>query len=180
LNYIDIILLVVLVVGFILGFKDGIIRKLIGMLGLVVAIVLAFVLSDYVGGFLVQFFNDERSLANAVAGLLIFFSILSITALIKRLLQPADKVNNMINQLLGGFFGTIQIAIFLSGFLLFFRIFDFPDENIRNKSFMYGKVYGIIPTVIDLFIDENKSAGEYFKEFNLLSENNKKEEKIGD
>ncbi len=164
MNYVDVIILVALVIGFALGYKDGIIRKLIGLVGLILAVLFAYMFSDSLGVILAPYFNDDASLARIIAALLIFFGTLAVVSVIKRIVHPADKVNKFVNQFLGGLFGATQMAFFLSGFLLFFHIFNLPPENIREHSKLYKPIYSVIPTTIDLLTGENNTE-ELFNEF---------------
>jgi len=164
-NYIDFILLGGLGIGFILGFKDGIIRKLIGLIGFTAGIVAAFIWSDTLGEKLMGFFDNEINLSRVIAGILIFFVVLIIFSVIKRLAHPADKVNRFVNQFLGGIFGVVQMAYFLSGFLLFFHIFNLPPKNIADKSLSYNTVYKILPETIDFILGDKNATQDYLKEF---------------
>lgn len=145
-------------IGFILGFKDGLVRKIIGLLGLVIAIVLAFEFSEDVGGYLTPIFNDEIYLAEFIAGILIFFSVIFLFAVLKRLVHPVDKVNRFFNQFLGGISGILQMVFFISGFLLFLNIFNIPNEQTREQSLVYTPIFYIIPSSIDFILgDESKT-----------------------
>jgi len=164
MNYVDVILLTILVIGFALGYKDGIVRKLIGLAGLILAVLLSYIYSDSLGVILTPYFNDDAGLSRVVAAMLIFFGVLGIVSVIKRIVHPADKVNKFVNQILGGIFGTVQMAFFLSGFLLFFHIFNLPPQNIRDNSRLYKPIYSIIPSTIDFVTGENNTE-ELFDEF---------------
>ena len=165
MNYIDFILFGGLAVGFILGFKDGIIRKLIGLLGVVAGLFAAFWWAETLGSKLIGFFDNERNLANIIAGILIFFVVLALFSIIKRIVHPADKINKFVNQLLGGIFGVIQMAYFLSGFLLFFHIFSLPPENIAKNSVSYETVYKLLPETIDFVLGDKNATQDYLKDF---------------
>ncbi len=165
MNYIDFILLGGLGIGFILGFKDGIIRKLIGLIGFTAGIAAALAWADTLGAKLMGFFDNEINLSRVIAGILIFFVVLIIFSVIKRLAHPADKVNRFLNQLLGGIFGVVQMAYFLSGFLLFFHIFNLPPQNIADKSLSYNTIYKILPETIDFILGDKNATQDYLKEF---------------
>ncbi len=165
MNYIDFIILGGLAIGFILGFKDGIIRKIIGLIGIAAGIAAAFIWSDSLGEKLMGFFDNEVNLSRIIAGILIFFVVLIIFSVIKRLLHPADKINRFVNQLLGGIFGVIQMAYFLSGFLLFFHIFNLPPKDVADKSLSYNTVYKLLPDTIDFILGDKEATQNYLKEF---------------
>lgn len=154
-----------MVIGFLLGYKDGLVRKVIGVLGLLVGLILAFEFSSDVGKWLLPIFDNEEYLAEIVAGILIFLIVVLIASIIKRIVHPVDKVNRFLNQLLGGFSGTIQMIFFVSGFLLFLNIFKYPSDTTREKSLLYEKVYSVIPTTIDLIIGDSSKAQSFINDF---------------
>ena len=164
MNYVDYTIIGFVIIGFLLGYKDGLVRKVIGVLGLLIGIVLAFEFSSEFGKWLLPIFDNEEYLAEIVAGILIFLIVILIASIIKRIVHPVDKVNRFINQLLGGFSGTIQMIFFISGFLLFLNIFKYPNDTTRDNSLLYGKVYSIIPTTIDLVIGDSSKANNFIKD----------------
>jgi len=165
LNYLDIIILIILAIGFALGFRDGLIRKVVGLIGLVLGIVLALQFYKPLGEILAPIINDEIYLAEIVAGFFIFIAVIFLASILKRLIHPLDKVNRFTNQLLGGISGTLQILFFISGFLLFLNIFNFPSKEDRKNSLLYNKVYNVIPVTIDFIIGSNSDAKNMVKEF---------------
>lgn len=145
----DIIIIISLLIGFILGYKDGFIRKLIGLLGLAIAIVLAILFASPVGRFLESISGIEFYLAEIIAGAAVFILIMILISILKRIVHPFDKVNNFVNQLLGGVVGVIQILFFLSAVFVILKIFNIPDEKTSQEAFFYPSVYKVIPFVID-------------------------------
>ncbi|HEY6436023.1 MAG TPA: CvpA family protein, partial [Ignavibacteriaceae bacterium] len=91
-----------IIIGFILGFKDGFIRKLVGIAGFIVAIVAAVFFAGKLGLLIEAVFGIEYYLSEIIGGLVIFFSIITIFMFLKRVVHPFDKVNNLINQIVGG------------------------------------------------------------------------------
>ena len=70
-----------------------------------------------------------------------------IASILKRIIHPFDKVNNMINRIVGGIVGVIQIMVFLSGIFYVLGRFDIPSAATRDSSFLYGPVNKTIPTL---------------------------------
>jgi membrane protein required for colicin V production len=165
LNYLDYIIFIFLALGFLLGFKDGLVRKIIGLIGFIVAIALAFQFSDYVGNFLSKILIQDKYLADIVAGILIFLVVILITAILKRVFHPLDKVNRFINQFIGGIIGAIQIIFFVSGIFLFINILGIPSKEDRGKSLLYDRVQNVIPDTIDLIIGGDSKATDYIQQF---------------
>ncbi len=110
-------------------------------------------------------FDNEVYLASIIGGIIIFLIVILFASIIKRIVHPVDKVNRFVNQLLGGFSGAVQMFFFISGFLLFLNIFNFPSESTRNESLMYDKVYQIIPVTVDLIIGDNSKSSTFIHDF---------------
>jgi len=112
LNAIDLIIIITVLVGFILGFKDGFVRKLIGLIGFGLAVVLAAMFKDELGKMIEYALGIEIYLAQIIGGIAIFFGVILIFTLLKRIIHPFDKVNNLINQIVGGVVGIFSITLF--------------------------------------------------------------------
>jgi len=110
----DILIIASIIVGFILGFKDGFIRKLVGLVGFILAVVAAVFFAGKLGKLIENLFGIEYYLAEIIGGIFIFILIIAIFMVLKRIVHPFDKVNNIINQIVGGVVGAIQILFFLS------------------------------------------------------------------
>ncbi|MBU1098156.1 MAG: hypothetical protein CVV23_14100 [Ignavibacteriae bacterium HGW-Ignavibacteriae-2] len=165
MNYIDYIILAVIIIGFILGYKDGLVRKIIGILGFILGIILAFQFSKSISSYVSPLLNDELYLAEIVSGFLIFSLTIFIFAILKRVIHPFDKVNRFVNQLLGGFAGSIQIIFLISAFLLLLNLFDAPNQQTKNESILYNKTYSVIPKTIDLILGNRTNAQNYIIDF---------------
>ena len=165
MNYIDYFIIIVVLIGFLLGFKDGLIRKIIGLIGLIAGIALAFEFSDKLGAILTPFFNNDSYLANIISGILIFLVVILIASIVKRIVHPLDKVNRFLNQFIGGLIGSAQIVLFLSGFMLFLDIFNFPAKDVKENSLLYKPVHNIIPAAFDLVIGKHSKVSDIIKDF---------------
>ncbi len=149
MNILDVIVLIALGIAFILGFKDGFIRKLIGTVGFFIAIFVAIYFSATGGTYMNSIFGEEVYFSQMVAGFLIFILIIVLTSILKRVIHPFDKVNNMINRIVGGAVGVIQFVFFLSALFFIINIFDLPSEETKNNSFMYGWISSVLPSTIN-------------------------------
>lgn len=165
MSFLDIIIIVALAIGFLLGFKDGFVRKLIGIIGFITAVVIAILFSTFVGRLIESTFGIEFYLAEIMAGLLLFIAIMIVTTILKRVIHPFDKVNNLINQMVGGFVGIIQLLFFISAIFLLLNIFDFPDKKTQNSSLLYKYAYGFIPSSIDFLKDYTPSTEDVIKDY---------------
>jgi membrane protein required for colicin V production len=144
----DALIIIGIIVGFILGFKDGFVRKLIGIIGFVLAVVAAVFFAGKLGLLIESIFGIEYYLAEIIGGLVIFISIITIFVFLKRVVHPFDKVNNLINQIVGGVVGAIQILYFLSAIFIIVNIFDLPDKETRQESIFYNSTFNVIPFTI--------------------------------
>ena len=165
MNPLDLIIIATLIVGFILGFKDGFVRKLIGIIGFGLAIITAAFLKDEAGSFIEYLFGIEFYLAEIMGGVLIFFTVILIFTLLKRIVHPFDKVNNLINQLIGGMVGIIQLLYFLSAIFLLLNVFNIPAQSVKNSSAFYKSTYKIIPITIDYLTNYAPEPKKIIKEY---------------
>jgi membrane protein required for colicin V production len=149
LIFLDALIIIGVLIGFILGFKDGFVRKLVGIVGFIIAVVSAVLLAGQLGLLIESAFGIEYYLAEIIGGLIIFFGITVIFMILKRIVHPFDKVNNLINQIVGGIVGSIQILFFLSAIFIIVNIFNLPDKETKQKSVFYFYTYKIIPLTIE-------------------------------
>lgn len=165
MNIIDILILVALLIGFILGYKDGFLRKLVGFVGFILAIVFAALFKNNFGLFLEKHFDIEYYFAEILAGILIFFTTILIFSILKRIIHPFDKINSLINKLIGGIIGGFQILFFVSAIFLFLNIFEFPEEKTRKDSLFYQQTYSIIPSIFNLIKGYTPDTEKIIKDF---------------
>lgn len=165
MNTADIIIFITIVIGFILGFKDGFVRKLIGIIGLIVAVLVTALFASRFGIMIESLFGIEIYLAEIMGGLILFLGTVVIFAILKRIVHPFDKVNNFVNQLVGGIVGVIQMLFFLSAALLLLNIFEFPDKKVQNSSLLYKTTHDVIPFTINYLKDYTPSTEEIIKNY---------------
>jgi len=150
LNYIDLVILVFMAIAFILGFKDGFIRKLIGSAGFFLGIFFGIMFASSAGNFIRTVTGMDVYFAEILGGFIIFLLMIIIAAVLKRILHPADKVNNMVNRIIGGIVGTVQILFFISAVFYILNIFGIPSKSTREDSVLYGFSSKFIPKSIEL------------------------------
>jgi membrane protein required for colicin V production len=165
LTPIDLIILIVVLIGFILGFKDGFVRKIIGLLGFILAIIIAALFYEKLGTIIESFTGIEIYLSKIVAGVLIFLIVMILVSLLKRWVHPFDKVNNFINQILGGVIGAVQILFFLSAVFFLLKVFEIPGKNVAESSLFYSKTYDVLPVTIDYLNSYTPKTKEILKDY---------------
>lgn len=165
MTIIDLVILLVLATGFILGYKDGLVRKIVGLVGFILAVYLSLKFASDAGRLLDNAFGIEFYLAEILGGMLIFFLILVVFAILKRIVHPFDKVNNVINQLLGGLVGAVQILFFISAVFFLLNVFSVPDKDSQDESLLYKNVYNVIPVTIDYMSDYTPETKKVIKDY---------------
>lgn len=165
MTILDFIIIGIFLIGFILGYKDGFIRKIIGFLGFVLALFLAAIFYLKVGRFIESFLGLEIYLAKIVAGVIIFITVMFVFSVLKRVIHPFDKVNNLINQLLGGAIGAVQILFFLSAVFFLLNVFDVPGKKTADSSVFYSKIYSILPLTIDYLDNYTPKTKEILQDY---------------
>lgn len=165
MNLLDLIILIIALVGFILGYKDGFVRKLIGFVGFILAVFLSITFASALGKYIDNLFGIEYYLAELIAGAVIFIGTIVLFAVLKRVVHPFDKVNNLINMIAGGIIGLIQILFFLSAALYLLNVFNVPSANAKKNSLLYTPVYQIIPETVNLVSDYTPDAKKRIKDY---------------
>lgn len=165
MNLVDAIIIIIALIGFILGYKDGFVRKLIGFTGFILAVILAINYASGLGIYMEAVLGIEYYLSELIAGAAIFIGTIVLFAILKRVIHPFDKVNNLVNQIIGGIVGMIQILFFLSAALYILNVFSVPSEKAKKDSLVYTPVYGIIPGTIELISDYTPDARKRIKEY---------------
>ena len=165
MNAIDILIIVAVLIGFILGFKDGFIRKLIGVLGFALAIITATFFAGKIGTMIEVAFGIEFYLAEIIGGVVLFFGVILVFTLLKRIIHPFDRVNNIINQLVGGVVGIVQILFFLSAVLLILNIFDLPDNSVKKSSAFYENTSQLLPLTIDYLSNYTPDSKQIIEDY---------------
>ncbi len=165
MNFFDIVLIAFGVIAFILGFKDGFVRKLIGSVGFFLGLFLAIKFSTHLGKAIFSVTGIELYFADIMGGFLIFIITIIVASLIKRVVHPFDKVNNLINRIVGGLLGVVQIVFFLSAALYILNVFNVPSESNKKASFLYSFIYNVIPSTIDFISDYTPEAKDSIKHY---------------
>lgn len=165
MSIIDLLIVLIFLIGFVLGFKDGLIRKLVGFVGFVLAIIVSSLFYNTIGNIIESVTGMEIYLANIVSGALIFILIMFVFSVLKRVIHPFDKVNNLLNQLLGGVMGALQILFFLSAVFYLLNVFSIPGKETKNSSIFYSKIYKLLPSTIDFLNNYTPGTKEILKDY---------------
>ncbi|MDR3611291.1 MAG: CvpA family protein [Ignavibacteriaceae bacterium] len=176
MNLLDFIIIAIMAIGFILGFKDGFVRKVIGVMGFIIATFVAIKLAGAFGKVIESAFDIEFYLAEIIGGVTLFLFVVVIFSMIKRVVHPFDKVNNLVNQIVGGIVGILQVLFFLSALFLLLNVFNQPGPKVTSKSFFHAKVTELIPNVIGLVKIYTPETKKMIKDY--INEKDKEKDSI--
>lgn len=155
MNYLDFLIIVFCLIGFLLGYKEGLIRKIIGFIGIIIALFLTVNYYAKVGILLSKLTDFDEYFCKILAAFFIFFFIILVTAIIKRIVHPFDKVNKFINQLLGGILGIFQIVLLLSGIFILLNFANIPSSADKSQSKFYYITYNALPQTVHYILGKD-------------------------
>ncbi|MCR9181486.1 MAG: CvpA family protein [Flavobacteriaceae bacterium] len=167
MNSLDVFLAIFLAIGLFQGFRKGFFIELASLLGLVLGVVGAIYFSHFVAGFLASFTDWSEQTLNMAAFAITFIGIvILISSIAKLLTKTLDLVAlGLVNKLLGGLFGVLKTAFFLSVLILFINAIEnelsFMDEEKKDASLLYKPVASLAPMVLPKLI---KELNEYVNE----------------
>ena len=165
MSILDIIISAIILIGFVLGYKDGFVRKLVGLIGFILAVFVAIKFASSFGKIIESITGIEIYLSQIIAGIIIFLLVIFIFSVLKRYIHPFDKVNNFVNQFVGGLVGAIQILFFVSAFLVILNIFSVPNKKAKDNSLLYFTTYNIIPSTIEYISKYKTKPKEIIKDY---------------
>ncbi len=174
-NYIDYTVIIFVIIGFFLGLKDGLIKKIISLAALIAAIFISITFSHEVKKLVMQFTSLDALPAMIIAFSIIFVVSFIFASILSRLLKPRDGVISLINKLMGGVVGVLQIWLLLSAVFIFLNLFSFPDKESRISSHLYSFTFSLIPNTFKVIEKVVPSTKEFF---DLIREINRKKDSI--
>lgn len=165
MTLLDILIFLVLGVGLLRGVTTGVIRQVASIVGLVVAFVVALELMQPVGALVSDGLGVSEGVAPLLGFLLVFVGIEVVVFVSVRLLEALVGVLKLtlLNRALGGVFGTVKTAIFLSVVFLVLNAFNVLDAQARRSSVLYDPVASLLPATWDY-------VAEWMPEVERLSE----------
>lgn len=178
MNTVDIILGIILLLAFISGFKKGLFVTLASLVGLIAGVFGAIYFSDFVGGYLSQWFDWSDKITK-LASFAVTFSIIVIAISMagKFLTKIADfAALGLLNKLLGGVFSTLQYAFIISVFFMFFNSSNITgyviSEEKKSESVLYGPVASLAPLVVPHVLARFDSEGDEEEQQDPIQEEN--------
>lgn len=178
MNTIDLVLGLIFIIAFIVGFNKGLLRALASLIGIVIAVYCAVFFSDFVGAYLIDWFNWSADLTKIVAFICTFLLIVILFSLLGKVLtKVADfAMLGIFNKILGGLFNVLKFAFLVSVVFMFvnnsenYRILS---EEERTASKLYTPVAVIAPTILPKIMEKVDDLNIHEKE--NIEENNPSE-----
>lgn len=151
MNLLDFIIIGLIAFFAIQGYRSGFIKQFFSIAGIILAVFITFKYMGAVSPLLSSFIKNP-DYATLVAGILIFIISLTIIQLVGYWLEEVVKFVkiNIVNRLAGMIFGSLNILIIISAFLLLLAGFDQPSESTRENSVSYSTVVLVAPAVFDM------------------------------
>ncbi len=146
----DILILVGLLFYIALGFRDGFFKKVFAILGVLGGLIAAAKFFPTLGDLIKDWLDLSVEVAYATAFFLLFTLISVILNLFYRWFgRSGSETQKLWSRLIGALFGGIQGAVVISLILYMFSIFDEPDQETKEASYVYKPILDVAPLVFD-------------------------------
>lgn len=141
------------------GVRNGLIGEVLGIAGIILAVFLTFHYMNEVADYIRPLIEGNPSYLPFVAGAIIFFGTVIVIQLIAYILRRFLEVVrlNIVNRILGFFFGLLKGGIIVSAILLLLAGFNQPSQESREKSVSYSYVIYLAPWAYNAVATENFS-----------------------
>lgn len=141
------------------GMRNGLIGEVLGIIGIILGVFLTFHYMDEMADFIRPIVEGDPSYLPFLAGAIIFFGTLIVVQLIAFMLRRFLQVIhlNIVNRILGFFFGMLKGGIIVSAILLLLAGFNQPSKQSREESIAYSYVIYLAPWAYNAVATENFS-----------------------
>ena len=119
LNWLDLVLVLIILLSIVGGYRKGLIRIGIGLFATIAAIVLACWFYGAAGTFVIPYVSS-RSMANLIGFLIVFLGVLTIGAVLSRILAAIFKWVGLswFDRILGAVFGALRGVVISIGVIM--------------------------------------------------------------
>lgn len=129
------------------GVVNGLVKEVLNIVGIILAIFLTFNYLDVFTGIISPIFEEGVSYVPFISGALLFVGTLGVVALVaygtKEFLKAVKL--SLVNRILGALFGALKAGMVVSALLLLLAGFNVPNEEAREKSYLYSPVIYLAP-----------------------------------
>jgi membrane protein required for colicin V production len=166
MNIFDIIIAGLLLFAFVRGIMKGFLVEVASLVAIIAGVYVAIHYAHYIESYLQKAtsINWSDKTNNIVAFTVTFLTVILVVILIGKTLTKLADITalGMLNKILGGVFGTLKIALFLSvSFTLFGSInnkIPFIKQETLDESILYNPVKKIAPVLFPSIIKESKEG----------------------
>ena len=159
MNLLDFLIFIPILLFCFRGARNGFVGEVLGIGGIIIGVFLTFHYMDEGAEIIRPLFEGDPNYLPFVAGAIIFFGTLIIIQIIafaiRRFLQLIRL--NIVNRILGFFFGMLKGGIIISAILLILAGFNQPSQQSREDSVSYSYVIYLAPWAYNAVATENFS-----------------------
>ncbi|MCB0430760.1 MAG: CvpA family protein [Flavobacteriales bacterium] len=161
MNWLDLVLIIPLLWAGYRGFTKGLLISLATFMALFLGIVAAIRLSDFVAGYLTEWWDIKPDWLNLIAFSCTFLLVVIGVHLFARLLEKMVKWTGLgwANKLTGALFGLMKMGFILSLLLMCFQTVNSAtkllDEDLQSQSLLFKPVRAIAPIILPK-IEDNR------------------------
>lgn len=141
------------------GVRNGLIGEALGIAGIIIGVYLTFYYMNEMADLIRPYIEGDPNYLPFLAGAIIFFGTLIALQILALLLSRFLKMIklNIVNRILGFFFGLLKGGIIVSAILLLLAGFNQPSQESREESLTYSYVIYLAPWAYNAVATENFS-----------------------
>lgn len=158
MNWIDITIILLAAASFYLGYKEGFVKKIFDILGFFLGIIFAIWFAGGMGSVYKSVLGVADGSAEIIGGVTIFIFFQVVTAIIVKTTKVHSKISHLVNKIIGGFAGAIQVVIFISAILVATSKLAFPSDETIKGSWLYSSVRSVMPAIIHTILPSETSG----------------------
>ncbi len=145
----DLLIAMPIIIFSLIGFRDGLVKKLVAIIMMVLGLVAAQTYRADVGRMIAEFIGIYNNTFATLGFLTIFIGVVTLQALLYRILTANYKIGGVADRSLGGILGFVQGMIFISVILMVYSVEGIPSQQVKRDSRFYSLVINIAPQILD-------------------------------
>lgn len=145
----DLLISVPIIIFSLIGFRDGLVKKLVAIIMMILGLVVAQTYRADVGRMIAEFLGIYNNTFVTLGFLVIFIGVVTLQALLYRILTANYKIGGVADRSLGGILGFVQGVIFISAILMVYSVEGVPSKQAKRDSRFYRLVVNIAPQILD-------------------------------
>ncbi len=152
MSIVDVLIIIAVGAGIVRGFTTGLLREVLGLAGFIIALVLGIELMAFVGDKVGSIVGVRGTAARVIGFVVVFSVVQAVILLVTRLSEAATGALKLtvINRIGGGVAGAVKTVLFVSIILVLLARMNFPSDDGKRESVLYGPMVLLVPTMWDL------------------------------